>query len=156
LGLVPITNKKAILGISLAAVFAISLLGSAYASGHLTIEKASVDATPTEIKKAKIETTGKIPTKGGFVGYGVVTSSFVMPFPASGPADVVVATTHAGVLPIGEITGTHFGLAPNLENSFSTGTYGGTVASFTLSGSPTPNTTYGLTVCVDKLTPFLP
>jgi len=88
LGLVPI-NTKTILGISLAAVFAISLLGSAYATGYLTIESASVTATPTEITKAKIYTGEKIPKKGeALFGYGIVTSG----------TDLVVATTHAGVL----------------------------------------------------------
>ena len=82
-------NTKTILGISLAAVFAVSLLGGAYASGYLTIESASVSATATEITKAKINTGDKIPTKGeAALGYGIVTSG----------TDLVVATTHAGVL----------------------------------------------------------
>ena len=96
LGLIPM-NTKRLLGISLAAAFAISFLGSAYASGYLTIESASVNATPDEIKKAKINTGDKIPKKDAFVGYGVVTSSFSSDFPEV-PADVVVATTHPGVL----------------------------------------------------------
>jgi len=92
------TNSKRILGVSLAAVFAISLLGSVYASGHLTIDSASVTATPTEIKKALIHTSEKIPKDGTPFGYGIVTDgSFGPGFPGV-PADVIVATTHPGVL----------------------------------------------------------
>jgi len=82
------TKTKTILGLSLAVVFAVSMLGGAYASGHLIIEKASVDATATEIKKAKIDTTGKIPKKGAALGYGILTTG----------GDIIVATTHPGVL----------------------------------------------------------
>ncbi len=195
------TKAKTILGISFAAAFVFSMvLIPAYAGGHLTIEKAKVDATPTEIKKAKIDTTGKIPTKGGFVGYGIVTTG----------ADIIVATTHAGVLdselqkgdpmspkwhnhyvtlgpstgctsgtevlnisyespgkvkvkgdkieikgvPLGTAIPAHFGLAPNVATTFTTGTYDGFVAVFTISPSPVPNPVYGLTVCIDGLTTF--
>jgi len=204
--------SKKILGASIAAVFAVSMLalplGLADAAGHfLIIESASVTATPTEISKAVIDTAGKIPKKDAFVGYGVVTSSFPVDFPVS-PADIVVATIHTGVLdsekqkgkisssawhnhyvkigagpagcasgiqvldishgspgkvkikgdkieikdvPLGTI-GAQFGLAPNLSTSFTTGTYAGLVASFTLSGLADP--TYGVAVCVDNLAPF--
>jgi len=82
-------NTKTILGILLAAVFAISLLGNAYATGYLTIESASVTATSTETTKAKIYTGDKIPKKDEVLfWYGIVASG----------TDLVVATTHAGVL----------------------------------------------------------
>lgn len=88
-------NSKTILGVSVAAVFAVSLLTtSAFAGGlgFLDVDDFSVKSSDTKLKKAVIETFGKIPKKGegGPFGYGVVTDNH--------PSSIIVATTHPGVL----------------------------------------------------------
>jgi len=83
------TTTKTILGISLAAVFAISMVVPALASGHLTITEAEVDDDEVEI-----ETAADIPTDGssGAFGYGAFTTD----------GKVVAVTTHGGVGPDSE------------------------------------------------------
>ena len=198
-------NSKTILGISIAAVFAVSILTtSAYAGGlgFLDIKKASVDSNDNKLKKAIIETFGKIPKKGAALGYAVGTTEFD---PATG-GTLIVATMHPGVLdsvrqkgdimspawhthyvevgavaacggvgvtdisyespgklvisgkkltiknvPTGTID-THFGLAPNSLNEFTTGDPVQVVASFTLRPVFGAN---GLeAVCVDDVNLF--
>jgi len=95
LGLVPM-NRKTMLGISLAATFAVSMIfatNAVAAGSHLDI---SQDATKYQVNskgvgKLLIHTEGKIPTDGSAdaFGYGVVTGAT-----ADGPENVLALTTH--------------------------------------------------------------
>ena len=79
------TQTKTILGISLAALFAVFMIAPAFAVGHLTITEAEVDDDEVEI-----EVAADIPTdgSGGAFGYGVI-----------GSTGILVAATHGGVGP---------------------------------------------------------
>jgi len=96
LRLVPMTNKKAILGISFAAVFAITMIASpigADAAGHfLDIKKADLRTDSSETEKVAFSAKGQIPTDGtgGAFGYGYVSSG-------SSLSAVAVTTTHGGI-----------------------------------------------------------
>jgi len=92
-------TKKLLLGITIAAVFGVSIffapLGIVEAMGdYLDIKKAKVSSNDSKLKEAVIETFGKIPTKGAALGYAVGTTEFD---PATG-GTLIVATTHPGVL----------------------------------------------------------
>ena len=82
-------NSKTILGISLAAVFAVFMIVPAFAGGHLAITEAEVDDDEVEI-----EVAADIPTDGsaGAFGYGAFTTD----------GKVVAVTTHGGVGPDSE------------------------------------------------------
>jgi hypothetical protein len=86
-------NTKTILGISLAAIFAISTIMTvplADAGGHLTISGSEVNVKNASTLDAKIKVTGKIPTKGGSLfGYALITD-------LTGFNNVLALTTHAG------------------------------------------------------------
>lgn len=93
LGLFSMTNTKAILGISFAAVFAVAMIfaPNVSASGsHLDITKSEYDVKAGS-GKLEIKTSGDIPTDGsaGAFGYGVITG-----FDSVGPANVLALTTH--------------------------------------------------------------
>jgi len=84
------TKTKTILAISLAAVFALSMvaLPLAEAAGHLVLVKSKIDMNSDAIKKAEIKTAGTIPkinTAPSFFGYFLVTDGVF-----------VAATTHDG------------------------------------------------------------
>jgi hypothetical protein len=84
-------NTKSILGISLIAVFAVSMIASqtVLADGHfLSIEKSKIEMNSDAIKKAEIKTDGKIPstTDASWYGYAVLTNH----------GDLLAATTHVG------------------------------------------------------------
>ena len=90
-------NSRAIFGVSLAAIFALSaVLIPAYAAGHLIIDKTEVKVKTdfvkgTETVDVKIKASVPIPSSGLF-GYGILSS------PGSGGLDNVVAlTSHGGV-----------------------------------------------------------
>lgn len=100
LGFVPMTNTKRILGISLAAVFAISMIaGTAMASGipgYLDIEKVKIKTYTDEdgdtFLKAKIKTDERIPKFGkeGAIGYGIILAA-----DGNGnPENVLALTSH--------------------------------------------------------------
>ena len=84
------TKTKTILGLSLAAVFAVSMLGSAYAAGHVVIVTTELEAEDLEISEVKIVVAADIPTNGGAgaFGYGIFTD---------GTNNVLALTTHAGI-----------------------------------------------------------
>lgn len=84
-------NSKTILGISLAAIFAILVaIPLADAGGHLTITDSEVTVKNSSTLEAKIKVTGKIPTKGGSLfGYGIITD-------LTGFNNVLALTSHAG------------------------------------------------------------
>jgi len=86
------TKTKTILGLSLAAVFAVSMLGSAYAGGHLTI--VDVEISKSEAGKNLLDihiTVGAdIPETGSAFGYGVVGNA--------GFNNVLALTSHSGIL----------------------------------------------------------
>ena len=84
------TKTTTILAISLAAVFALSMvaLPLAEAAGHLVLDKSKIDMNSDVIKKAEIKTAGTIPeinTAPSFFGYAVITDGVL-----------VAATTHDG------------------------------------------------------------
>ena len=86
------TKTKTILGISFAAVFALSMiLIPAYAAGHLAIDKTDVKVKDLDKLKVDIRVTAKIPKDGsaGAFGYGIFTN---------GNENVLALTTHGGVL----------------------------------------------------------
>jgi len=90
-------NSRAIFGVSLAAIFALSaVLIPAYAGGHLIIDKTEVKVKTdfvkgTETVDVKIKASVPIPSSGLF-GYGILSS------PGSGGLDNVVAlVSHGGV-----------------------------------------------------------
>ena len=90
-------NTKTILGISLAAVFAIAMIASPIgvdaAGSFLEIKKAKVTIDDDdEFEKAKIKTNAKIPKNGsgGAFGYGIISGA--------GLEAIAVTTTHGGVL----------------------------------------------------------
>lgn len=95
LELVPMITKK-LMGISLAAVFAIAMIASPIgvdaAGSFLDVKKAKVVTDSSELEKAKFSTKGQIPTdgSGGAFGFGVITGA--------GLEAISVTTTHAGVL----------------------------------------------------------
>ena len=96
LGLVPM-NTKSILGLSLAAVFALAMIASAIgvdaAGSFLDVKKAKVTIDDDdEFEKAKIKTNAKIPKNGdgGAFGYGIISGA--------GLEAIAVTTTHGGVL----------------------------------------------------------
>lgn len=85
---------KAILGASLAAIFAISMIITpAFATGHLTITDSSAKITGQKLK-VDITTAGTIPLdgSGGAFGYAVLTNG------GTGALDnVLVLVTHLGI-----------------------------------------------------------
>ena len=83
------TQTKTILGISLAALFAVFMIAPAFAAGHLAITEAEVDDDEVEIQVA-----ADIPTDGsaGAFGFGAFTTD----------GKVVAVTTHGGVGPDSE------------------------------------------------------
>lgn len=88
------TNKKAILGISFAAAFAVSMIFAqsaiAGAPPFPEINKAEYKVD-SGVGKFEIKTDGTIPTEGssGAFGYGVVTGAT-----GNGPENVLALTTH--------------------------------------------------------------
>jgi hypothetical protein len=72
------TKTRTILGISFAAVFALSMIMvPAYAAGHLIIEKTDVKVKNFATLDVKITTTGKIPKDSSTpFGYGIFTNGF--------------------------------------------------------------------------------
>jgi hypothetical protein len=85
------TKTRTILGISLAAVFAVSMIASqtVIADGHfLSIEKSKIDMNSDAIKKAEIKTDGKIPSTADASWYGYVV--------LTNHGDWLAATTHTG------------------------------------------------------------
>lgn len=90
-------NTKTILGVSFAAVFALTMvLVPAYSDGHLAITKTDVKvktdiAKGTQTLDAKIKTSADIPTDGsdGF-GYGLITGTNADGY----PENVLALTTH--------------------------------------------------------------
>ncbi|MFB5624204.1 MAG: hypothetical protein ACE5RP_04715, partial [Nitrosopumilus sp.] len=88
------TNTKAILGISLAAVFAVAMIFApnvTAAGSHLEINKAEYQVDDSGIGKLEIKVNSDIPTDGSAnaFGYGVVTG-----FTDDGPENVLALTTH--------------------------------------------------------------
>ncbi len=88
------TRIKAILAISFAAAFAVSMIASAplaEAAGHLFIKKTDVKVKNLSTLETTIKVNGKIPTdgSGGLFGYGIVTDPV-------GFNNVLALTTHAG------------------------------------------------------------
>ncbi len=68
-------NNRAILGISLAAIFAVSMLGSAYANGHLGIESYTI-VNKGKSQSVHIELGAAIPDlPAGNFGWAVPTSN---------------------------------------------------------------------------------
>lgn len=87
------TKAKTILGISLAATFAISMIFAqgAIASGsdkHLKIKNIEFDVFE-DLAKVELQTQGNIPVGQGAFGYGVITT-----ISENGPENVLALTTH--------------------------------------------------------------
>jgi len=84
-------NTKTILGISLAVVFAVSTLGSAYAAGHLGIVDVEVSKSEAgnNLLDIHIEVGATIPETGAF-GYGIIGNG--------GLNNVLSLTSHSGIL----------------------------------------------------------
>jgi len=83
-------NYRAILGISLAAIFAVSILGSAYAVGHLTFDGVVIEQRGNNgALSVHIDTGGTIPEDP--------TSDFGWAVPANNGAGFLVIATHEGV-----------------------------------------------------------
>jgi len=85
------TKTKTILGLSLAAVFAVSMLGSAYAVGHLGITGVEIlkNADAKNLLDIHITVGADIPETGAF-GYGIVGDA--------GFNNVLALTSHSGIL----------------------------------------------------------
>ncbi len=93
------TKTKTILGISLAAIFAVTMIASqtVIASGHfLDVEKSEIEMNSATITQAKLKTSGEIPEPvdgaSSFFGYGVLTAKS----PTNDSPVLAVATTHTG------------------------------------------------------------
>ena len=72
------TKTKTILGLSLAAVFAVSMLGSAYAVGHLNITDISVEKSGRNgvNQSVHIDVAATVPAPtGADYGWAVITSN---------------------------------------------------------------------------------
>lgn len=85
-------NSKTILGISLAAVFAVSMIFApnvTAAGSHLDIKKVKLDVDDG-FAKVEIKTNGNIPVGVGAFGYGIITA-----FNGDGaPENVLALTSH--------------------------------------------------------------
>ena len=83
------TKTKTILGLSLAAVFVVSMLGSAYAAGHLIITDISVEKSGRNgvNQSVHIDVAAPVPAPtGDDYGWAVVTSN-----------GFLVITSHPGI-----------------------------------------------------------
>lgn len=89
-------NTKTILGISLIAAFAVSMIFAQSVSAdpnngnHLDIKKVKLDVNKDGFAKLDIHTKGKIPVGNGAFGYGVITAVNS----AGEPENVLAATSH--------------------------------------------------------------
>ncbi|KEQ56122.1 hypothetical protein AAA799E16_01573 [Marine Group I thaumarchaeote SCGC AAA799-E16] len=84
-------NTKAILGISFAAVFAVTMMFAPYvaaAGSHLDIKSVNVE-TDGSFANVEIKTKETIPVGVGSFGYGVITA-----FEGGFPENVLALTTH--------------------------------------------------------------
>ena len=84
------TKTKTILGLSLAAVFAVSMLGSAYAGGHFGFDNVVIEQKgKAGALSVHIDTAGTIPPDP--------TSDFGWAVPTGNPGEFLVIATHEGV-----------------------------------------------------------
>ncbi|MCG8325965.1 MAG: hypothetical protein MI673_10650, partial [Thiotrichales bacterium] len=93
--IVPMTTKQ-LLGISIAAIFAVGMLASPIgvdaAASFLDVKKAKIEIDDDdEFEEAKFKSKAKIPKdgSGGAFGYGIISGA--------GLEAIAVTTTHAGV-----------------------------------------------------------